>query len=163
MYDSNINPYLVRALEHTVGMMRDHLSQFSPSEFDLRPDPERFSLREVICHLADWEPIMLARMKVGVDTTGGAIQAFDEGQMAIDHDYASKDPMIVISDWEASRDKTIAFVEALSEEQMANEVVHPERGRMTVSDIANMIVCHDIYHLEQVASMRKHPKVVDTW
>lgn len=160
---SNMNPYLVRALEKTVGLMRDQLSQFSPSEFDLRPDPERFSLREVICHLADWEPILLSRMKVGVDTPGGAIQAFDEGQMAIDNDYASKNPMTVINEWDASRQKSVAFVEGLSEEQMASEVVHPERGRMTVADIANMIVCHDIYHLEQVASMRKHPKVVDTW
>ncbi len=143
--------------------MEDLLAQFSKNEFDLRPDPERFSLREVICHLSDWEPIMLTRIKVGVETPGGSIQAFDEGQMAIDHDYATKDPIAQLMQWGTDRAKTIEYVSGLDDSKMAQTVLHPERGLMTVSDLANMIVCHDVYHLEQLSSMRKHPKVVDTW
>lgn len=158
-----MNYYLVPALERTIGLMRDLFKEFTPSEYDIRPDPERFSLREVICHEADWEPIMLTRIKAGVDKPGCTITAYDEVKMAADHDYASKDPVAMLDTWEADRKKTIEYVRTLTDEQLAHPIVHPERGHMTVSDIAHMIVCHDLYHLEQVSTMRKHPKVVDTW
>ena len=119
-------------------------------------------MREVIAHLADWEPIMLTRIQTGVDSPGATINAYDEGQMALDNNYAASDPMDMLRRWKTDRARSIDYISKLSDEDFAKPVVHPERGRMTVGDIAHMLVSHDIYHLEQLAEMTDD-KTVDTW
>ncbi|MGI8923436.1 MAG: DinB family protein [Fimbriimonadales bacterium] len=156
-----MDPYLLRALEMTPRLAEREL-RAADGVYDARPDPNRFSMKEVVAHLADWEPIMLTRIQVGVDTPGGAIQAYDEGQMAIDHDYASSNPIERIGAWKHSRAATIEYLGGLAEDDFAKTVVHPERGEMSVADIAHMLVSHDVYHLEQLATM-SHDKTIDTW
>jgi hypothetical protein len=119
-------------------------------------------MREVIAHLADWEPIMLTRIKTGVENPGATINAYDEGKMAIDHNYAESDPVERLRAWKSDRAKSIEYIKGLGEEDFAKLVVHPERGHMLVGDIAHMLVSHDIYHLEQLAEMTSE-KTVDTW
>ncbi len=131
--------------------------------FDARPDPNRFSMREVIAHLADWEPIMLERIKTGVTNPGGGIKAYDEGQMAIDHKYSESNPLERVGAWRQMRAATIEYVKGLSQADFDKKVVHPERGEMSVADIAHMLVSHDVYHLEQLATMAPGDKTINTW
>lgn len=156
-----MDPYLVRALRSTPQLVENELRR-PEANYESRPDPNRFSMREVVAHLADWEPIMLTRIRTGVDSPGADILAYDEGQMAIDHDYASSDPLERLAAWKADREQSIAYIDALTDEDFAKPVVHPERGRMTVGDIAHMLVSHDIYHIQQLAEMNAD-KTVDTW
>jgi hypothetical protein len=156
-----MDPYLVRALEMTP-RLAEHELRRGAADFDIRPNPDRFSMREVIAHLADWEPIMLTRIKTGVDTPGATINAYDEGKMAIDHKYSASDPMERLRAWKGDRAKSIEYIKSLSDEDFAKPVIHPERGQMLVGDIAHMLVSHDIYHLEQLAEMTNE-KTVDTW
>ena len=156
-----MDPYLIRALEMTP-RLAEHELRRGAADFDVRPHADRFSMREVIAHLADWEPIMLTRIKAGVESPGATINAYDEGQMAIDHNYAASDPVQKLREWKADRAMSIEYIQGLSEEDFLKPVVHPERGPMLVGDIAHMLVSHDIYHLEQLAEMT-NDKVVDTW
>jgi len=156
-----VDPYLVRALEMTPRLVENELRRGS-ADYDMRPDPDRFSMREVVAHLADWEPIMLTRIKAGVENPGSTINAYDEGKMALDNNYAATDPMERLRTWKADRAKSIQYITNLTDADFAKPVVHPERGRMLVGDIAHMLVSHDIYHVEQLADMT-HEKIVDTW
>jgi len=40
-----------------------------PAVFDARPDPARFTLREMVAHLADWEAVFLRRLTPWTTTT----------------------------------------------------------------------------------------------
>jgi hypothetical protein len=158
-----MDPYLVRALDMTPKLAEREV-RAAEGNYDVRPDPARFSLREVIAHLADWEPIMLTRIRTGVETPGARIEAYDEGQMALDHNYAATDPLERMAAWKADRAKSIAYIQELTDEDLHKTVIHPERGEMHVGDIAHMLVSHDVYHLEQLSTMVPHgEKVVDTW
>ena len=156
-----MDPYLIRALEMTPRLAEKELRR-GAADFDVRPHEDRFSMREVIAHLADWEPIMLTRIKTGVENPGATINAYDEGKMAVDNNYAASDPVERLRMWKADRAKSIDYIKGLSEEDFLKPVVHPERGHMLVGDIAHMLVSHDIYHLEQLAEMTGE-KTVDTW
>src|SRR5690349_15172521 len=68
------------------------LAQIPAARRDEALEPDRFTPREVIAHLADWEPIMLGRMQTALNSPGATIEAYDEGQMAIDNGYARLDP-----------------------------------------------------------------------
>jgi hypothetical protein len=156
-----VDPYLVRALEMTPRLVENELRRGS-DDFDIRPNPDRFSMREVVAHLADWEPIMLKRIQTGVESPGATINAYDEGQMALENNYAATDPMERLRAWKSDRAKSIEYISNLTDGDFAKPVVHPERGHMLVGDVAHMLVSHDIYHVEQLAEMT-HEKVVDTW
>lgn len=143
--------------------MEEQARQFSPSLYDYRPDAGRFTMREAICHLADWEPILLERLKTAVESPGSRLTVYDEGERAIEMNYAAKNPMDALEEWKRERAKTIEFIMSMKEDDFAKTVLHPERGVMSAGDLANMIPCHDVYHIEQLSAIRGAAKTIDTW
>ncbi|HVT11163.1 MAG TPA: DinB family protein [Fimbriimonadaceae bacterium] len=129
------------------------LVELIPEKDRDRPLSEgRFTPREVVAHLADWEPILRERVRVAVETPGAAIAAYDEGQMAIDHKYAESNIGEQSRLFQDERVKTVAYLESLTQEQLGHTVVHPERGRMTTEDLIGMLIGHDMYHVEQLVA-----------
>lgn len=126
------------------------LNQVQSSLWQVPTHPNRFSPREVVAHLSDWEPILLGRMKAALDDPGCTIQAFDEGQLAIDNRYCDLDEVESLNRFKKQRQETVAWLEQLSSEDLAKHVIHPERGNLTIEQMASMIACHDIYHLDQL-------------
>lgn len=158
-----VNPYLLIGLEVNWKSIARLVEEFRPGAYDIRPHPKRFSMREVVAHLADWEAIFLGRMKTAVESPGSTIEAYDEEERAIQGGYANKDPREQMKVWEKERRETIDFLRSLSEEVWERTVEHPERGTLTIEDIAHTLVCHDLYHLDQLQEMLEASKVVDTW
>lgn len=154
-HNGKVNNYLFPALESLPGLLEKELLGIDQTRWDSPTHPERFTPREVIAHLADWEPILLDRIKTGVSHPGATIAAFDEVQMAVDNDYASIDPMQSLASWKDSRSATIAALKELQPSDWKKTVIHPERGELTVDDIANMIACHDVYHLRQLSEANR--------
>lgn len=158
-----MNPYLVPALKMTPTLAERLFKEFSPGQYDLRPDPERFTAREAIAHLADWEPILRERIRVAVETPGSKILGMDESQRAIEQGYSSQDPLAALEAWKSERAKTVEFVSALSNEDFKKMAIHSERGELSAADLANMIPCHDVYHLDHLVWMLERTKTIDTW
>lgn len=68
MLPERISRYLLLDLASAPDVLEKMLETItSPHVYDKRPDPERFTLREVVAHLADWDKVFLGRMKL----TGG--------------------------------------------------------------------------------------------
>ncbi len=134
------------------------------SLYDFRTDPNRFSLREAVAHLADWEPIFLNRMKAGVAEDGAEVFGIDEGVRAIEMHYGTTEVEVAIQAFKAARAETVAWLESLAPEDWAKHVIHSERGRLSTREHANMIVGHDVYHLEHLTQyLAKQDKVAATW
>lgn len=122
----------------------------NPSVYDKRPDPERFTLREVLAHLADWDAVFLGRLKQTRDDENPTLVGIDEGQVAIDNNYAHADPAASLTRYKANRAALVAFLEALSPAQWERVGTHTELGPITISDHAVLIAVHDGYHRQQV-------------
>jgi hypothetical protein len=111
---------------------------------------DRFTPREVIAHLADWEPIMLGRMQTALASPGASIEAFDEAQMAVDNVYLNLDPREQLHLFVQRRADTARWLRALPPDVWSQAVLHPERGLQTIEDQANLLLGHDLYHIEQL-------------
>ncbi|MCW5946571.1 MAG: DinB family protein [Fimbriimonadales bacterium] len=162
-YPMGMNPYLVPALKMTPMLIARLFKEFSPGQFDLRPDPDRFTVREATAHLADWEPILRDRIRLAVESPGATIVGMDESERALEQGYASMDPFTCLDSWTAERSKTVDYVSRLGPEDFSKKAVHSERGELTVADLANMIPCHDVYHLDHLVWMLDRSKTIDTW
>ncbi len=161
-YARTMNPYLMIALPLAPNIFSRLFDQISEARFDERQDPDRFTPREIIAHLADWEPIVRARMQSAVDNPGGPIEAFDEGKMAVDNNYRSKDIHAELANFAKERQETVTFLGLVPIEHWTQTFLHPERGPVSFSDQANMLLGHDTYHIEQLCGFLG-PKMVSTW
>lgn len=148
-----MNPYLLRALAITPTLIAEAFDRIDGQLWDTPTDLDRFTPREVLAHMADWEPVLLERMKQATTAPGTAVQAFDEGQMAIDGKYSEWDPKQSLSQFQARRAETIAWLESLTKPEWDLTILHPERGVLPVHDMANTLACHDVYHIEQLAQV----------
>ena len=126
------------------------VSHASPSIYDTTTDPERFTFREAVAHLADWEPILQERARIIRFEPGGIIQGYDESQRAIDENYAAIDPFEAVERWVVAREQSIRFFDEQAPGSWENVGHHTERGAISLADLANMEVCHDTYHIEHL-------------
>ncbi len=154
MYPGRTRHYLMQGLAATPIIFESLLTGISEAELDNRPDPERFTLREVVAHMADWEGIWLERMVAMRDLDNPALPSYDEGQWAIDHDYAHADMTQELAKFRSAREKTVAFLETLSGEQWERPGVHSEMRSITIGALAALVLGHDGYHQRQIVEFR---------
>lgn len=145
-----MNFYLLPSIEFGPCVIRRLLHQLPPECLDQRLHPDRFTPREVLAHLADWEPIMRDRIRIALAHPGSEIPAYDEGQMAIDHRYGELDPWEQAELFVRERRATAELLRGLKEPDWEKTVLHPERGIQSVEDLANTLIGHDLYHVEQL-------------
>ena len=150
MLPEKLHRYLLIDLESAPDVLATLLGGVSDPAWDRRPDPERFTLREVTAHLADWDQVFLGRLVQTRDADNALLQGLDEGQVAMDHDYTHADPAECLARYAAGRAKTVAFLRALSPKQWARTANHTELGPITLEAQAALIAFHDGYHRQQV-------------
>jgi Protein of unknown function (DUF664). len=147
--------YLKSGLEAAPLLLEHLLAGVTEAEIDFRPDPDRFTLREVVAHLADWEPIWLGRMEVMVQQEDPHLPGYDEGQFALDHDYAHAELAGQLATFREARARTVAFLSALPRAEWTGRTGrHDEWGRVTIYDLAALVCGHDGYHLRQIVEWR---------
>ena len=150
MLPEKLHRYLLIDLESAPDVLAKLLKEVTGSAWDKRPDLERFTLREVAAHLADWDQVFLGRLTQTRDADSAVLQGLDEGQVAIDNDYAHSDPAECLARYAAGRAKIVAFLRALSPEQWARSGNHTEFGPIMIEAQAAFIAFHDGYHRQQV-------------
>lgn len=129
-----------------------HLLSTAPSAiWDRKPDPARFSLREVVAHLADWETIWLERVQSVVKEPGALLAGKDPDQLAKAHHYEVLDLKVSLQQFQQGRAVLLKALEALKPEAWELTGKHSEYGPITVRQIAHYCLGHDAYHLRQIA------------
>lgn len=152
-YPPGVRKYVLTALAGTPDVLEKLLQGLASNDpiWDYRPEPQRFTLREILAHLADWDPIFRARLIRTVKEHEPALDDIDEGQVAIDRDYAHQDPIANLKRLRQGREATTAFLRGLNDEDWDRAATKPPIGRVTVESQVALIVGHDGYHTQQIA------------
>jgi uncharacterized damage-inducible protein DinB len=152
-----VRSYLLHGLAATPVVIDRLLRDAAPGDYDRRPDPERFTLREVLAHLADWEPIWLARLEKIRAEAQPALPSYDEGRPAIDRDYAHADPARQQARFCEGRARLLHFLEELAPDDWERTGRHSQWGDLSVLALAVLVLGHDGYHMRQIAEWLSHP------
>ena len=142
--------YLFPSLPSGPLIIHGLIGRIEESKLDLPTHSGRFTPREVVAHLADWEPILLQRMKQTVERPGSTIIGIDEGQMAVDQKYSESNWREQAIRFMELRSETTAWLKQRKPEDFDLAVTHNERGVQTLYDQANALLGHDLYHIEQL-------------
>jgi len=115
-----------------------------------RPAPGKWSVGEILAHLADTEMVMGYRMRSILGNPGSPIQSFDQGAWAAAMRYEKVDPRKAFERFSAFREANLALLKTLTPEQREHHGMHSERGKETITHVTRMIAGHDINHLGQI-------------
>ncbi len=115
-----------------------------------RPAPDRWSVAEILVHLADTEIVQSFRMRMILGAPGTPIQGFDQDAWVAAGHYAKRDPRKCIEQFRAAREVNLDLLKTLTKEQWQHHGVHSERGKETIDHIVRMVAGHDVNHLRQI-------------
>ena len=129
------------------------LRRASPSKLRKRPAPEKWSVGEILAHLADAEIVVGWRVRSILGAPGTPIQAFDQDAWAAAGKYSERDARKSLEQFRVLREANLALLKSLSPEQWKHFGMHAERGQESVERILLMMAGHDINHLEQIEAI----------
>jgi len=120
------------------------------AELTRRPAPGKWSVTEILAHLAEDELTSTWRYRQMLEHDGLELRGFDQDLWAKVGDYASWKPQDALAMFRLLREANLRMFAQLTPEQWQRHGVHSERGKLTVRDLCRHMAAHDINHIEQV-------------
>lgn len=128
------------------------------SQITRRPGPGKWSIAEILAHLADAELVVSFRMRLILGKNGTPIQAFDQDVWATIFNYGKRDPMTSLAIFQALRENNLRLLKSVQRSLWQNYGMHEERGKESVEHIVNMMAGHDLNHVRQVEAIVKEAR-----
>ena len=152
-YQAGADPLVLQAkAPDALAQLVDGLSA---EQLDHRPGPGKWSIREIVAHLADDELVGAYRIRLILSAPGTAIQAFDQDVWATTGRYGKRDVMDSLELYRMLRIANLQLLHSLTAPEWDMVGVHAERGVESVRDIAMYFAGHDINHFRQVEAIRR--------
>jgi hypothetical protein len=123
-----------------------------------RPAPDKWSVAEILAHLADAELAISWRLRQVLTNNAIPIQPYDQDLWARTFNYARRDPRQSLANFRALREANLALLKSVPRKLWENYGVHAERGNESVNHVVNMVAGHDLNHLRQVEAILKNAK-----
>jgi hypothetical protein len=123
-----------------------------------RPAPDKWSIAEIMAHLADAEVAISWRLRQTLASNAVALQAYDQDAWAETFDYAHRDPRLSLASFRALREANLVLLKSVPRKLWDNYGIHQERGKESVSHLVRMVAGHDINHLRQIEAILKEKR-----
>jgi hypothetical protein len=126
------------------------LQGFPEEMWQFRPAPERWTIHEIIVHIADSEANSYIRCRRFLAEPGSTVLGYDESRWARElgyHDQSTGDALELFK-W--LRHKSYTLVKDLPEATWSNTVYHTETGLMTLDDWLDTYERHIPEHIAQM-------------
>jgi uncharacterized damage-inducible protein DinB len=124
------------------------LQALGPEKLELSPAPGKWSVRDIMAHLADCEVVFAFRLRQALAEDHHVVQPFDQDKFAAT--YANYDARMALGVFSAVRQWNLAFLAGLQPEDFDKPLNHPERGDMPLKKILETMAGHDRNHLKQI-------------
>jgi hypothetical protein len=158
-YKHPLNPYAsflgekdpFRVIATTPHTLATIVGRTSEERLNRSPAPGKWSIREIVCHLADCELVFGFRLRQTVAESLHIIQPFD--QEAWQQPYRSLSTHDALAAFSGARRWNLLFIDAVLPGALPKPVTHPERGPMTFATIIETMGGHDLNHLAQILAL----------
>ena len=142
------------ALQSTTAKKLERLIHRVPAaKVHKRPALNKWSINEIIAHLAEGEIVGAFRLRFILGSPGAAILAFDQDKWVTAGHYDQRDPRKSLEQFRVLREANLALLKSLTSTQWKLHGIHSERGRESIEQMVRMFAGHDINHLRQIESI----------
>lgn len=148
----------IKVQRSTADKLKKLTGRLTPTQLKWRPDPAKWSIAEIIAHLADAEIVASWRMRSVIGEKGITIQPFDQDQWASVFEYRNRDAKRSLEVFRVLRENNLAMLKEIAPEIWDNYGMHLERGKESISHLARMFAGHDTNHVLQIEGIVKQLK-----
>ena len=120
-----------------------------------RPVPGKMSTLEVVCHLADFEPIYADRLKRVIALDNPTLLGADENRFLAALAYQERDLEEELAIVERTRSQMGRILRTLPAEAFQRVGVHSERGPKTLEQLLALVTGHLTHHARFIHEKRQ--------
>ena len=144
----------LRVLHDTPSALTRSIEELEATQLSQPEAPGKWSITEVLQHLADSELVWGYRLRMVLAHDRPAITGYDQDLWATRLHYADADPQQAIHDFNVLRQGNLRLLARASDRDLTRVGVHAERGEESVAHLIRLYAGHDILHLKQIARIR---------
>lgn len=142
-------------LESQARLIRDLLRNTRPDEAAWRPEPARWSLLEVACHLRDEErEDFRPRLEMLLHRPEGEWPPIDPEGWVLSRAYAGQKLETVLEAFLREREDSLAWLHGLMAPDWRRSRVHPAGFVLRAGDLLAAWVAHDLLHVRQIVGLQ---------
>jgi uncharacterized damage-inducible protein DinB len=154
-----LNPYArclqqddpLSVISSTPQRLEQLIKSKSDEKLQANPSPQKWSVRDILCHLADTEVAFAYRLRQTVAEPHHIIQPYDQDAFAAE--YTHRNSREALDAFSAIRRWNVLFIRSAVPHALTKPVTHPERGTMTFQTILETMGGHDLNHLSQITAL----------
>ena len=142
------------AMAEAPGRLRTLIRGLSEKHLAQRPAPGKWSIKEIVAHLADGEVVLGARYRFIAAHEKPVIQSYDQDAFVERLGVGNTTADELVADYELARAVNIGLLLRLPPESFDRVGVHEERGEESILTLATLYAGHDRVHLQQIETIR---------
>jgi tRNA-binding protein len=124
-----------------------------PADLQWTAQPGRWSIAEIVSHLADAEVVFAYRVRMILASPGGPIQAYDQEQWVTSQRAAGSDAYDSLALFAPLRAGNLRLLRSLTADERGRYGVHAERGEESIAKLIRLYAGHDRNHLAQIETL----------
>ncbi len=149
------NSHIIKELERNISVFKAHLEGLEGEIIRFKPDPEHWSILEILSHLYDEEvEDFRQRLDYMLHSPDILPPPIDPVNWVNDRRYKDNDYDKKLKDFIQARADSIAWLESLENPQWDNEQVHRRLGLMTAQKYLENWLAHDLLHIRQITRVK---------
>ena len=134
--------------------LRQAIQGMTPAQLNAAPIPGKWSTRQVICHIADFEPVYADRIKRVIAEDEPLLMSGDPDQFAAKLAYDQRDLETELQLIEVVRRHLASILRTLPAETFQRAGKHSRDGLLTIETLLTRITGHIPHHVQTIAEKR---------
>ena len=135
--------------------LRQAVAGMTREQATARPIPGKWSSLEAVCHLADFDPIYVDRMKRVIAEDNPTLLGADQDKFAAALCYQDRDLQEELTIIDVTRRHMARILRKLPDSALQRTGVHNERGPMTLEKLLTTIIGHIPHHAKFILEKRQ--------
>ncbi len=122
-----------------------------------RPAPGKWSIQEILAHLADVEQVgMRGRVEAIITDDRPVLEPFDQEKRVIEMHYSRIDPKASLASLTRQRRANVKWLRKLKPAELRRVGVHQSVGEVSALNFLHEWAFHDLSHLRQILEVKRY-------
>lgn len=135
--------------------LRRAVAGLTPEQEALPERPGKWSVRQVVAHLADSDRVGAFRFRMVLAHDAPEVPGYDQDLWAERLSYQDIDLATSLEDFSYLRQSNLRLLRRATPEDMRRVMRHAERGDEPLDHMIRLYAGHDLVHLRQIARIRE--------
>lgn len=145
----------LKVLRATVSWCEEQTSDLTPEQLRQPEDPGKWSILEILQHLADSELVWGYRLRKTLAEDRPELTGFDQDLWAQRLQYSEATRDQSLATFRVLRDGHLWLLSLVPTADLERVGVHSERGEESVRHMMRLYAGHDLVHRNQIARVRR--------